>query len=140
MSLYVHEEGLQRVRFMTHQETESKNMALDTWDVSWSTRVLVQQGLVTYWSNLLWKENLHHVSHTIFGKSVCSNHCLLQFTVWVSLYQVENLFLIESIFVRFIRSYGNFGPSVKLISPKHSSSTTTTLSQFLNIIVGVGLI
>ena len=112
---------------------DSKNLALDTWNVSWSNFVLVQQVLVVYWANVLRKENSHHVFHAISGESMCSNNCLLQFTVCVALCNVENLPLV---FSHLIRSFIKVAPSVKFISSNHYSSTTTTLLRFLNSIVG----
>ena len=73
MYLYV-QEGLQMVHFMTCQTFDSKTIDLDTWNLSLSTIVSVQQVLLFYWEKFIWKEIFYNVSHTISGQSVCSKH------------------------------------------------------------------
>ena len=50
--LYV-QDGLERVNFMTCKTIKINTMALDTWNFSWFTIVIVQQILVVYRANFL---------------------------------------------------------------------------------------
>ena len=90
--------GTSKGPFLTHQIIDSKILVLDTLNLSWSTRVLVQHYLVDYW------EIFHHVYHAISGEYVCSNHCLLQFPVCITLCHMGILFFIESSFCTFDQS------------------------------------
>ena len=126
MFLYV-QEGLQRVRCLTHQTIKIKTVALYNWNMPWSTSVLVQQVLVVYWENSVWKENHHNVIHALCGQSVCSNHCVLQFPACVALCHAEMYVLLTLIFAHLIGLVWKVSPSVKFISSNHSSSTTTII-------------
>ena len=78
------QELLQRVHFLTCKMTKSKTLALFlmySFDISTDFGSLLR--------NFTLKKN-HHVSHAISGKSMCSKHCLLKFTVCFAFCYVDN--------------------------------------------------
>ena len=60
-------------------------MAPDTLKFSRPSSVIVQEVLVVYLEDFIWKGIYHHVPHKIYGQTVCSNHYLLQFFIHVTL-------------------------------------------------------
>ena len=65
-------------------------MAPDTLKFSRPSSVIVQEVLVVYLEDFIWKEIYHHVPHKISVQTVCSNHYLLQLYVCINLCHVEN--------------------------------------------------
>ena len=97
MSLYV-KEGPQRIRFLTHQKIKSKTLALDNWNFSWSTHVLVQEVLVVYWSNLLEKKNsITYLTHYLDNMCVltivyCNFPYASPFAMWIFYFLIDYSF------------------------------------------------
>ena len=68
----------------------------------------------------------HHVNHSVSGKSVCFNHCSLQYYKFIAFCQM--VFFIVSHFESFINSGRNISISFILISENNASSMTTMFS------------
>ena len=69
-------------------------MASDTWNLSITTFVMVQQDLVVYLEYYRINEIQHNIPHAIYGQYVCFNNCLLQDCKCVTLCHLET-FIIE---------------------------------------------
>ena len=105
MFLYV-QEGIQRVRFLTHQNIYNKTLAPDTWILYWSTRVIVQKVLLVYWGFSF--ENKIPITYLIqYLDNLCVPAMVYCTFLHKLIYFDRKLFLIDYIFWIFDQSHRN---------------------------------
>ena len=98
-------------------------MAPDTLNLSWYTSLIVQQVLVVYLANFLWKGIYQHFSHAIYLQHVYWNlPYVLLCVMWIFFIQINILHIL-------IEAVGRVSTSVKFVLENYYSAKTTTFSR-----------